>query len=137
MFLISVPLEVILFKRDFSNYGGMIFGGIYLFCLILRFHVLKILNTSWNTKIITDTSPDSIVTKGVYRFIRHPNYLVVILEILSISLIHNAYLTFIFFSVGNAILLAFRIPLEESKLFQNHKYQEHFADKKRFLPGIF
>ncbi len=137
-FLILVPLEVIFFDRPFYFLLGIPMIIIYLFCLFLRYHVLKILGKNWNTKVIYNSElEDSIITTGIYNYIRHPNYLIVILEILSLSLFHSAFFSFLFFSLINLILLYFRIQFEEEMLFNNTKYLKHFKNKKRFIPGIF
>jgi methyltransferase len=134
-FLGITPLEVILWDRPFYPILGGVAFFIYLFCLILRFHILKILGTHWNTEILVSLEPESIVTEGIYSRIRHPNYLVVILEIFSLSLFHSAWFSMVFFSLFNLILLLkFRIPREEEFLFQNPKYKLHFQDKNRFFP---
>jgi methyltransferase len=136
-FLISVPLEVYFLEREFNYYNGFFFSILYFICILIRIHILKILGISWNTKLLVDQREDSIVTEGIYKFIRHPNYLIVIIEITSISLVHSAFYSFLIFSLINFILLYFRIRKEENYLFQNSKYYKHFKNKKRFIPGIF
>ena len=79
----------------------------------------------------------SISRTGLYQYIRHPNYLIVILEIAAISLLHGAFLSFVFFSLCNFCILYFRIRQEESFLLQNPYYAQHFKDKKRFIPYVF
>ena len=104
----------------------------------MKNHVLKILGKNWNTKVIYNPElEDSIITTGIYSYIRHPNYLIVILEIISLSLFHSAFFSFLFFSLINLILLYFRIKFEEEMLFNNTKYLKHFENKKRFIPGLF
>ena len=61
------------------------------------------------------------VTAGPYRVLRHPNYLVVAIELLALPLVHTAYVTAIVFTVLNAILMAVRIPAEERALAQAHR----------------
>jgi methyltransferase len=136
-FLVFVPLEVFLFKREFIPLLGYSCLLLFTICFLLRIHVLRILKSSWNTKILYSHSADSIVTTGIYSYIRHPNYLIVILEIALLSLFHSAYICFVLFSVLNAILLSFRIPLEEEYLMKNEHYKKHFQDKNRFIPRVF
>jgi methyltransferase len=76
------------------------------------------------------------INHGIYRFIRHPNYLGVILEIGAVPLLHSAYLTAIVFSIANALLLAWRIRTEETALKAHNSYEQIFADRPRFLPKI-
>lgn len=137
-FLIFTPLEVYFLDREFNFYLGISMIVLYLSCLLLRFHVLHILGKNWNTKVIYNPNDElSIITKGIYNYIRHPNYLIVILEITALSLYHSAYVSFLFFSVFNFLLLFFRIRFEENELFNNPKYSNHFKYKKRFIPGLF
>ncbi|MDX1959966.1 MAG: isoprenylcysteine carboxylmethyltransferase family protein [Leptospiraceae bacterium] len=137
-FLIIVPLEAILLDREFNFIIALSSISVYFICLLLRFHILFVLGKFWNTKIIYEKEiKEGIITNGIYKYIRHPNYLVVILEIASISLFHSSYYSFIFFSIFNFILLFFRIKKEENALFQNDYYSEHFQNKKRFIPYLF
>ncbi len=136
-FLLFVPLEVFFLKREFIPILGYSCLLLFAICFSLRIHVLTILKSSWNTKIIYSHSKESIVTRGIYNYIRHPNYLIVISEIALLSLFHSAYFCFVTFSILNALLLSVRIPLEEKSLMQNEHYKKHFQDKKRFIPGVF
>lgn len=137
-FLVAVPLEIIIGNRIFNWTMGIACLAIYLICLSMRISVLNTLRENWNVKVVYDLdSRDSIATTGLYRYIRHPNYLIVILEITTISLLHGAIYSFVFFSICNACILFFRIRQEEAALLQNPYYAEHFRNKKRFIPYIF
>ena len=50
-----------------------------------------------------------MVNKGPYRFLKHPNYLVVTIEFIVIPLMFEAYFTAFFFSLLNGIILRIRI----------------------------
>ena len=104
-----------------------------LFAQFLRYWVILTLRSRWNTRIIVfpDAKP---VTSGPFRFVRHPNYLAVAIEIAAVPLIGGAWVTAIVFSVGNAILLMVRIPAEERALGQS--YAGAFNALPRFLPRI-
>jgi len=56
------------------------------------------------------------VTSGPYRFLRHPNYLAVVLEGIALPLVHTAWITAAVFTVANAALLRVRIAAEERAL---------------------
>ena len=58
----------------------------------------------------------SAVTSGPYRFLRHPNYLAVVLEGIALPLVHTAWVTAAIFTVANAALLRVRIAAEERAL---------------------
>jgi methyltransferase len=99
----------------------------------LRYWSVETLGRSWNTRVIVvpDIEP---VTSGPYRYIRHPNYVAVALEIACVPLIRGLVTIAVVFSAGNAILLAFRIRIEERAL--GKPYQIAFASRPRFIPSI-
>ena len=75
-----------------------------------------------------------VLDKGIYRYLRHPNWLGVILEIAALPLIHGAYLTAIIFSLANGLLMSKRIQTEEEALAANSNYTVVFANRSRFIP---
>ena len=79
---------------------------------------------------------DGIATTGPYRWIRHPNYLVVVLEIAALPLLHGAWISCLALSALNAAVLAVRIPTEEAVLMRNPTWRSGFADKARLIPGL-
>ena len=54
-----------------------------------------------------------LVKTWVFRYLRHPNYIVVFLEVILVCLFFNDFLSLIFFSSVNSILIAIRIFFEE------------------------
>jgi methyltransferase len=82
----------------------------------LRYWAIASLGRFWNTRILVIPGRP-LVRRGPYRFIRHPNYLAVALELLSVPLIFDARLTALLASLVNALLLlGIRIPAEETAL---------------------
>jgi methyltransferase len=84
---------------------------------IVRCWAILALGRHWNTRIIV-LPKMKLVTRGPYRFIRHPNYLAVIIEFVAIPVLCGAYSTAVVFSLANAWILARRIPREERALRQ-------------------
>jgi methyltransferase len=98
----------------------------------LRYAAILTLGNRWTVRVMTlPTAPP--INKGIYRYLRHPNYLGVILEIAAVPLIHTAYLTAIFFSIMNALLLVRRIRAEEQALSEDNNYADVFANRPRFF----
>ena len=97
----------------------------------LRYWAVVTLGDRWNVRIlvIPGAAP---VTAGPYRFVRHPNYLAVAIELLCVPLVGGAWLTAVAFSLANAALLRTRIRQEEEALGAG--WALSFADKPRFLP---
>ena len=77
-----------------------------------------------------------MVSSGVYSYIRHPNYLAVVIELACIPLIHTAWLSALFLSSTNAIVLFFRIREEEKLLFSLPGYREAMGGKPRLIPRV-
>jgi methyltransferase len=81
----------------------------------LRFWTLASIGRWWTTRIISAPHFPR-VKKGPYRFIRHPNYTVVAMEIALLPILLGAPIIALAFSLGNAILLAWRIRVESGAL---------------------
>ena len=90
----------------------------------------------WNVRLLR-REEQPIVTGGPYRYLRHPNYLAVTIEIAAFPLITGAYWTALAGSAANAAVLWFRIRREEAYLFSFPAYRAAFAGKKRLIPGVF
>ena len=112
-------------------------GALALFVAaqVLRFWTLRTLGMYWNISVMTtDEAAPRFVSDGPYRFIRHPNYLVVITELATLPLVGGALLTSVIFSLLNAVLLRRRIAIEESHLFAIPGYQDRLGKVGRFMP---
>jgi methyltransferase len=128
------PLEVAWLQRPFvpslfaaSTAALAVLAG-------LRVWTLRTLGARWNVRIVT---PDAVVAAGPYRFVRHPNYAIVIAELVFLPLAHGCFATLIVVSALNAVVLFFRIRAEERVLFTLPGYAETMGPRKRFLPGVF
>ncbi len=87
----------------------------YLVVQVLRVWTLVTLGRYWTTRIIV--APHApLVRSGPYRFLRHPNYVVVVLEIALLPLALGLWPLALGFSIANAIALAWRIHTEEVTL---------------------
>jgi len=82
---------------------------------IIRFWTLASIGRWWTTRIISAPHFPR-VKKGPYKFISHPNYTVVILEIAIVPILFGLWWVAILFSVLNAILLRHRIAIENMVL---------------------
>lgn len=131
--LASCALEVLLVPRAFPGVLGWIAIAVAFMAQSLRYWAITTLGERWNTRIIVwpDKPP---VSGGPYRFVRHPNYVAVVLEVAAIPLVHGAFVTAIVFSVLNLALLRIRIRTEEAALGEG--YERVFGDRPRFLPKV-
>jgi methyltransferase len=102
----------------------------------LRIWCIRSLGSSWNVRA---SVPDDLVpvTSGPYRYIRHPNYVAVVLEFLAIPLVAGAWVSALVLSAWNGFVLYDRIQAEERALHESAAYRRAFAGKARFIPGVF
>lgn len=114
LFFISLIIENIYADRGFNRLS-LLFFIVFIAAQILRYWAISSLGKFWNTKILV-LHEESLVTKGPYRYIKHPNYIAVITEMAAIPLIFSCYITAFIFSVLNFLLLLRRIRIEEEAL---------------------
>jgi methyltransferase len=89
--------------------------GVFVLLQGLRLWVLASLGLYWTTRIITLPGAP-LVRRGPYRFLRHPNYVVVVAEIAVLPLTFGAWRIALVFSALNLALLAWRIRVEQQAL---------------------
>ena len=81
----------------------------------LRWWCIASLGRRWNTRVIV--LPDApLVREGPYRLLHHPNYVAVLAEGLALPLVYTAWLTAVFFTLANALVLRVRLRVENSAL---------------------
>jgi len=89
--------------------------ALFVLIEIGRIWVLVSLGKRWTTRIIV--LPDApLVRCGPYRFVNHPNYVVVVAEIAVLPLVFGLWEISLLFSVLNAVLLTLRIRAENRAL---------------------
>ena len=89
--------------------------GVFVLLQGLRLWVLASLGPYWTTRIITLPGAP-LVRSGPYRFLRHPNYVVVVAEIAVLPLAFGAWRIALLFSALNLALIAWRIRIEQQAL---------------------
>ena len=99
----------------------------------LRLWVIASLGPAWNVKGLVPEEM-TVVTRGPYRWMRHPNYLAVIVEFACLPAAVGAYGEAVLLSAANAAVLLPRIRAEEALLDRVPGYREAFAGVPRFLP---
>ncbi|HEY5070763.1 MAG TPA: isoprenylcysteine carboxylmethyltransferase family protein [Caulobacteraceae bacterium] len=89
--------------------------GVFVVLQVLRVWIIATLGERWTTRIIVPRAAQRI-RKGPYRFLAHPNYVVVAAEIAVLPLVFGLALYAAVFSVLNAAILWFRIRAESRAL---------------------
>ncbi len=114
-FLLACPLEVWCLRRPFRPALAAAMGALFLAAQALRYWAMSALGERWTTRIVCLPGAP-LVAGGPYRFLRHPNYLAVAVEMAALPLLHGAWLTAAVFSAANALVLRVRIRHEEAAL---------------------
>lgn len=110
-----------------------LFGGIFIFAKALKFWAIATLGKFWTMRVLI--LPNSkAVNSGPYRLIKHPNYLAVLLEIASTTLLGKSLLTFLIITGTFSVLLFWRIRVEEQALQEHTDYSLAMRSKSRFVP---
>ncbi|MGK2873624.1 MAG: isoprenylcysteine carboxyl methyltransferase family protein [Alphaproteobacteria bacterium] len=94
--------------------------AVFLGLQVARVWVLTTLGARWTTRIIVVPS-EHLVARGPYRFVNHPNYLVVVGEIAVLPLCLGLPWVALLFSALNAGVLMIRIRAENAGLQQAHR----------------
>lgn len=81
----------------------------------LRWWCIATLGHQWNTKVIVVPGL-TLVESGPYRWLRHPNYVAVVVEGAALPLVHTAWVTAAVFTLLNAALLKLRVATENAAL---------------------
>jgi methyltransferase len=132
----AMVLEVFLLQRPFYFVEAAFAFFALCIGMSLRAASMKALGERWTTQIST-LPGEPLVESGVYRYLRHPNYLGVILEISALPLLHHAWLTAILYGLLNLLFFMTKIRLEESALIESSGQRSFFLERARLIPKVF
>jgi len=114
-FLGACAVEVFLVGRPFLPALGWPMVALVAATMALRWWVIATLGERWTTRIwVVPGAPR--VSGGPFRWLRHPNYLAVAVELVALPLVHTAWVTALAFGGANLLLLAHRIRTEDRAL---------------------
>jgi methyltransferase len=113
--LVGCLVEVADADRPFLPWLGWPMLALVLASQGLRWWCIKTLGPRWNTRVIVVPGLPP-VTSGPYRFMRHPNYVAVVVEGFALPLVHTAWITALVFTVLNIPLLVTRLRVETAAL---------------------
>jgi methyltransferase len=134
--IVGAAVEVVFLHRPFFPLLAAICFAIFLAANAVRWWVIRSLGEHWNVQVMNSTSL-GVVTSGPFRYVRHPNYAAVFVEMLVLPLIHTAWITALAGSLAHVLVLSQRLATEERVLFSDAQYRAAMSGKPRFLPGLF
>jgi len=131
--LLGAGVEVLVAPRPVP--GGLAVAALVAFGLAnaLRWWVIATMAEQWNVQVVNALGL-GVVTTGPFRWIRHPNYVAVFVELLALPLVHAAYVTAVLGTLAHVGILARRIGLEERVLLGDATYRATMGGKPRFFP---
>ena len=100
----------------------------------LKWAAVRALGDAWTMRVVVPACPQ-IAVSGPYRRLRHPNYVAVVGELLSLPLAGGAWITALVFGAAFGAVLYARVRTEEAALLATPEYAREMADRPRFLPG--
>ena len=113
--LVGAVVEVWAVDRPFVPWLGWPMLVLAVGSQALRWWCIRTLGGAWSTRVVVVPGA-RLVTSGPYRWLRHPNYLAVVVEGLALPLVHSAWATAAVFTLADAALLRVRIRCEDAAL---------------------
>ncbi len=115
LFFVSMLAELWILRPAFDPRWGVVFGTVFFLGNVLRWWAIRTLGPLWCTRVIR-VPGDPLVRSGPYRWLRHPNYVGVALEIFSLPLIHGLWRSALVFTLLDLWVLRARLRYEEAVL---------------------
>jgi methyltransferase len=134
--LACAAAEVILLRRPLIPWLAITMAALFVFATALRWWVIRTLAGHWNVEVMA-SSRVGVVTSGPYGWVRHPNYVAVVIEVFALPMIHTAWITALAGTVADLEILRRRLRVEEGVLMADLAYRAAMGAKPRFLPKVF
>lgn len=133
--LLMAALEVVLLRRPWIPMLGWPMLALFVMANAARWWVIRTLGPRWNVQVMP-AALGVITDRGPYKWVRHPNYTAVFVEMLALPLIHTAWLTAAVSAIAHIFVLRRRIALEESVMRRDPLWRAAFERRARFVPGL-
>jgi methyltransferase len=130
----GAAIEVVALRRPFVPALAVPAMALLVAATWTRWWVIQTLGQHWNVGVM-DSTRQGVVDTGPYRWVRHPNYTAVFVELLALPLVHTAWITAIAGSIAHVFVLRARVAAEDRVLLANADYQARMGAKPRFFPG--
>ena len=111
---LSMTVEALMRRAEMNDMFALGIS-VFVFGKAIKYWAIATLGSRWTFRVLVPPS-SSLITHGPYRYMRHPNYLGVIGELVGLALAAGATISGTLAVVLFAILIAFRIRVEERAL---------------------
>jgi methyltransferase len=134
--LISAALEVWLLRRPLIPPLAASMAVVFVLANAVRWWVIATLAGHWNVEVVSSTRL-GVISSGPYRWVRHPNYAAVFVEMIALPLIHTAWITALVGGIAHLFVLRARLRIEDGALLADPAYRAAMGTKPRFFPDFF
>lgn len=122
----------------FNQYIAVV--GLCIFTIGLGIRWISILRLQKEFTVdVAITENHQLKTNGMYRYIRHPSYLGLLLVLFGLSIATNSWLSVAFMTIPVLFAVIYRIKIEEKILTQEFgiAYQEYCQKTERLIPKVY
>jgi protein-S-isoprenylcysteine O-methyltransferase Ste14 len=104
----------------------------------LRWMAIRTLGKNFTGSVVIEET-QSLVSHGLYKYLRHPSYTGILLVVFGLGLMMGNFLSLLAITLGLFIGLLYRIRVEEVALCRRfgHSYKDYMAVTKRLIPFLF
>lgn len=134
--LAGAAAEVVILRRPLIPGLAIPMFALFVAANAVRWWVIRTLGEHWNVQVV-DSTKLGFVSSGPFRYVRHPNYAAVFVEMIALPLIHTAWITAFAGTIAHIVVLSLRLSVEDPVLLSNPEYAARMGSKPRFLPGLF
>jgi len=131
----GAALEVVVARRPLLPWLALPALAAFVLANALRLWVIRTMAEHWNVNVVNSLAL-GVVTAGPYRWVRHPNYVAVFVELVALPLVHTAYVTALLGAALHLVVLGRRLAVEDGILLADPGYRAAMAGKPRFLPQL-
>jgi methyltransferase len=105
----------VLWRRPAPGTATAAWLGVYVLAQVGRASVLRTLGDRWTTRVVV-VPGEPLVRHGLYRWLRHPNYVIVVIELGALAQAFQARFALLAAVLGQALVLTVRVRVEERAL---------------------
>jgi methyltransferase len=131
---VLAPAENVFLHRHRALWLTVPASATFVAAKLLKLSVIRALGPAWTMRAYAP-EPGAIVSTGPYRWLRHPNYVAVLLEVAALPLMGGAWITAALCGGAFVVLIAARVRSEEQALFADPVYAAAMGGRPRFLPA--
>lgn len=134
--LLGSAVEVIYFDPPLIPLLTWTSGFLFIASNLVRFWVIVTLRDHWNVNVVNSAGL-GVVANGPYRWVRHPNYSAVFVEMLALPLIHTAVISAAIGAILHIVAIRKRVSVEDGILMASSEYRRALGEKPKFIPRLF